>query len=263
MLGKKMGENLETLSKQLKNAAFYLFRESLIEKLMENPVSSMINLSNGVRYSYFNCMIENPHLNDAKLSELTVKKVQDKLKFMEKHLPRIIIDAYEPKEAEILLDKLTFLDKDKGLFWKAYFNAEYWNNKDAIKLFESLLNNPTAVNLHWYGNLHGKLRDFSKARAPLEKAASLEPEKYNHHSHLGNVYRGLKLDRKAVKEYLKAIDLINKKPLGRVEYIHLVRCYQGLAELGFSEYSALEKDITKRAIQSKTVSSEELERIKF
>ena len=174
-----------------------------------------------------------------------------------------IIHSRDVDLAQDTLDSVGLKEEDR-IFWQGYLLAEYWDNNTALDIFSHLSGKKSStVNLHWRGNLLGKLNRFSEALPFLEEAMRLEPNRYNHHSHLGNVYRGLGRKEEAKLEYLTALELIWKKHLGRVEFIHLVRCYHGLVQLGERQYSELEEMATTLAQDSDKVKPFELERIKF
>lgn len=225
--------------------------------------NAVFHLSRATQYQYFLNALENPHKTNKTLVENTVQDVLKESRFWQKNLGKILVHSLNSDSAEKNINGI-LSGKDK-LFWQAYFYAEHWQNSSALKLFSQLVQqDKSVINLHWYGNLLSKQGRFSEAREPLEIVAKLEPNRYNHQSHLGNVYRALGMKEQAKKAYQKAAGLIfNRKKLGRVEYIHLVRCYNGLASIGIEDYAGLEFETTKLAIDSGSVTSLELERIKF
>lgn len=63
--------------------------------------------------------------------------------------------------------------------------------------------------------------------------------------------------------YGRAVALIGREAVGRVEHIHLVRCFHGLAELGERAFADEARRQGAAALASGQVSQAELERIKF
>jgi tetratricopeptide (TPR) repeat protein len=224
---------------------------------------AFIYLTRSTQCQYLLTALENPCESSRNIVRMSVKKVLEESRYWQRNLGKVIVHSLGSENADKgIKDMLTGKDR---LFWEAYNYAEHWQNSRALDLFAKIVQQDrSALNLHWYGNLLAKQFRFLEAREPLEIAARLEPERYNHHSHLGNVYRALGMNKEAEISYRWALDLIFNKPeLGRVEYIHLVRCYQGLAELKVEDCAELEGDVTKLALDSEEVTSKELERIKF
>jgi tetratricopeptide (TPR) repeat protein len=250
----------QQLRNKLKSASSYCFKEAEIFCGFDDP-QAVWHLSQGVRFQYLLNGIENPEVSLQELVEGTVRDCLIETRRIRRNLGNAIVHSRQINEAQSLIDSL--LNPDKKLFWQGYLQAEYWDNKEALQIFRRLADNGKVLNLHWYGNLLSKLGKYQDAKAPLEKAAEKDPGRYNHHSHLGNVYRALGMRDEAERSYKKAARLLAKREWGRVEFIHLVRCYHGLSQLGLDEYSQMEKDTRDLALSSGLVKNEELERIKF
>ncbi|MEI7718804.1 MAG: tetratricopeptide repeat protein [archaeon] len=248
---------------KLETAREYCCKQAELSLGFREMADAVQSLSRCTQYTYFLNALNNPLKSSCALVKMTVSDVLEESKFWRKNLGKAIVHSSSPQEAENNIQGM--LSGNNQLFWQAYFYAEHWQNAQALNLFANLVEkDPSVKNIHWYGNLLSKQGRFSEARQPLEIAARLEPTRYNHHSHLGNVYRGLGMKEDAKKAYKKALGLIfDRKEIGRVEYLHLVRCFQGLTQLGERDYQELESETTKLALGSGSVSSGELERIKF
>ncbi|MBT6519347.1 hypothetical protein HOK51_05820 [Candidatus Woesearchaeota archaeon] len=258
----KKRKNIEIIVK-LNNASSHHVQEFAIQESLGNNQKALIKLSYATSYKFYANMFDKPQLEDDQIVEKTIRDIVSEANFWQNEgLGKTIIHLNSPNTAYNLLNKVGNTIKDYP-FWSGYFFAEHWDNKNALKVFNNLSkNNP--VNLHWQGNLLTKVGRFNEALIPLVEVAKMEPNRYNHFSHLGNAYRGLGIKYEAKIAYKKAISLIlNKENIGRVEHIHLVRSYHGLSRLGFNEYRLAEDKQQKEAIRTGTVSKHELERIKF
>ena len=258
-----MNLSLDELKTKLQDEASYHLSQSLISQSAGNIQDACWYLCHAARYSHALNSLNHPKSSSKKLLELTVKHCYRENQFWQENLGKAIIHSMDRDEAQNATDSILKPNQRK-LFWQGYFHAEHWDNKRALEIFSNLANTGEVLNIHWYGNLLSKLGRFSEARLPLEIAAKKEPGRYNHHSHLGNVYRALGMASEAEASYKTAARLLSQKPnWGRVEYIHLFRCYHGLNQLGHKEYEPLEREVIELAVLSGKLKQEELERIKF
>lgn len=236
--------------------------ESEIQHSLNEKVGATRYLSQGARLVYLLVGLENSSSGGDVLRK-TLDETMKQSAYWRRNLPSAVIHSRTPQESERILSEMKIPPRDKS-FWKGYLHAECWDNGTALSIFAEKLSGANTLELHWYGNLLSKLGKFEQARAPLELAQRDDPWRYNHYSHLGNVYRALGMKKEAKKQYKSALALLDlREKWGRVEYIHAVRCYHGLAQLGISEYAHFEKEATALAIESGKVSLSELERIKF
>ncbi len=246
---------------ELQSVSRDCFKEATIQESLHDPELAVrfTSLGVGLRYKF------HKGENNISSSELLKRTVNDCCSILAEGKDSVRKNIIHTRDKEEALNLLSKADtKEPEEFWQGYFFAEHWDNKDALEVFKRLnsANAPVSV-VHWYGNLLGKLGYFSLAREPLEQAAAREPNRYNHFSHLGNVYRGLKMHSEARDAYLQAIHLIGAGHLNRVELIHLFRCYHGLTRLGYTEYKDNMDSTEKKAILSGEVKKHELERIMF
>lgn len=246
---------------ELQSVSRDCFKEATIQESFHDHALTIrfTSLGVGLRYKL------HKGENNVSSSELFKKTITDCCSILNDESESVRKNIIHTRGKEEALSLLSVADtKEPKDFWQGYFFAEHWDNKDALEVFKRLnsANAPVSV-VHWYGNLLGKLGYFSLAREPLEQVAAREPNRYNHFSHLGNIYRGLKMYSEARDAYLKAISLIGGEPLNRVEMIHLFRCYHGLTRLGYAEYGDKAENIEKKAILSGEVKKHELERIMF
>lgn len=258
-----MEKSLEKLSEDLKIASEYCCKQAELSIGMGEIESAVYYLSRGTQYRYYLNSIHNPTKSNCSLVRTAIIDTLAEAKQWKTNLGKTIVHSLNPGAAEQKIGSL--LTGNNQLFWQAYFYAEHWQNQSATPLFAKLAQEePTALNIHWYGNVLSKQGRFLEARQPLETAARMEPGRYNHHSHLGNVYRALGMKKESKVAYMKALKLISaKKEIGRVEYLHMVRCYNGLFQLGEKDFGELETQTTKLAVCSGEVAPNELERIKF
>lgn len=246
---------------ELQSVSRECFKEATIQESLHDAELAIrfISLGVGLRYKL------HKGANNLSAPKLISKTVDDCCSILSEESESVRKNIIHTRGKEEALNLLSVANtKESKDFWQGYFFAEHWDNKDALEVFKRLnsANAPVSV-VHWYGNLLGKLGHFSLAREHMEQAAAREPNRYNHFSHLGNIYRGLKMHSEARDAYLKAINLIEEKTLDRVKMIHLFRCYHGLARLGYAEYNDKADSIEIRAILSGKVKKHELERIMF
>ena len=253
-------------TEKLKSASSGCIQEFAVQYKLGNKPDAAVFISYAVSYKFYEHFFNGVKRSIKELTDKTITDIIQESNFwLNDGLGKAIIHNNTPDNAFNLLNKAYDPKDENKLFWLGYFHAEHWDNTKALEIFDKLskTSNDPAY-LHWKGNLLSKLGMHNEALKPLHEAVKREPNRYNHLSHLGNVYRGLGMLKEAREAYQKAVELIHSKDvIGRVENIHLVRCYHGLSRLGLTEYQETEKTQEQIAIDSKRVQPHELERIRF